>query len=143
MSQAGTTITASFASGTGTLTNATATTSGAGLATFAGLAITGTVGSYTLQYDAGALTGVSSNPITLNPGPANHVTITVQPPPTASSGVALSTQPVVQLRDGQEMRFPREGLRLRPPSPQALAARSAIPSRRPTQLARQPSVASR
>ena len=100
VSQAGTTITASFASGTGTLTNETATTSGAGLATFAGLAITGTVGSYTLQYDAGGLTGVSSNPITLNPGPANHVTITVQPPPTASSGVALSTQPVVQLRDG-------------------------------------------
>ena len=100
VSQAGITITASFASGTGTLTNATATTSGAGLATFAGLAITGTVGSYTLQYDAGGLTGVSSNPITLNPGPANQVTITVQPPPTAASGVALATQPVVQLRDG-------------------------------------------
>ncbi|HSR91626.1 MAG TPA: invasin domain 3-containing protein, partial [Gemmatimonadales bacterium] len=100
VSQAGTTITASFASGSGTLTNATATTSPAGLATFAGLAITGTVGSYTLQYDAAGLTGVSSNAITLNPGPANHVTITVQPPPTASSGVALSTQPVVQLRDG-------------------------------------------
>src|SRR4029453_4864608 len=108
VSQAGTTITASFASGTGTLTNATATTSGAGLATFAGLAITGTVGSYTLQYDAAGVPGLSTNPITPEPGgggPCDHHGAAASHGLEWSCAVDPAGHPAA--RRGRECGFPR------------------------------------
>ncbi len=100
VSQAGVSVTAVIASGPGgaTLTNASATTDGSGLATFSGLAITGSDGDYTLRFESTGLSSVTSTPITLSPA-ATRVTIEVQPPGTGLNGVALSPQPAVQLRD--------------------------------------------
>src|SRR5207253_7867650 len=54
---AGVPVTAVIASGPAgaTLTNATATTVGSGAATFSGLAINGSAGSYTLRFESGSL----------------------------------------------------------------------------------------
>lgn len=98
VSQSGTVIIATITSGTGTLANATATTNGAGQATFSGLAITGTAGSFTLQFATGALTP-SSAPVTLQAGPAAKLALFQAPATTATSGALLVPQPVVQLQD--------------------------------------------
>ncbi len=80
----------------------TATTSTTGLATFTNFTLTGLVGSYTFQFDASAsgFGTVASSAVTLTAGPATALSITTQPPASASSGVAFSTAPVLQLRDG-------------------------------------------
>src|SRR5207237_1400057 len=72
VSQAGTRVTAVIATGpTGaTLTNATATTTGSGAATFNGLAISGSVGGYTLRFESGTLSAPTSGTITLSAGTA-------------------------------------------------------------------------
>src|SRR5207237_991168 len=72
VNQAGVTVTATIASGPAgaTLTNATATTVGSGEATFSGLAINGSTGSYTLSFGATGLASVQSGTITLTAGPA-------------------------------------------------------------------------
>jgi Big-like domain-containing protein len=100
VSQNGVIITAAIVSGPagGTLANASATTS-SGLATFAGLGITGTAGSYTLEFQTTGLAPVGANPISLTAGTASQLTITVPPPPTSSSGAVLSPAPQIQLRD--------------------------------------------
>ncbi len=102
VSQAGVTVTATIASGPGggSLTSATAITSGAGLATFAGLAITGTVGTYTLQFNSGVLKAAISGDIVLSAGAAAMLTITTQPSGTARSSLPLAQVPVVTVRDG-------------------------------------------
>src|SRR5438128_4615151 len=99
---AGVPVTAVIASGPAgaTLSNATATTLASGAATFSGLAISGTAGSYTLRFESGTLTTATSGTITLGAGTAMQVTITTQPSPTATSGAALGQQPVLQVRDG-------------------------------------------
>jgi hypothetical protein len=102
VSQAGATVTAVIATspgGTPTLGSATATTDANGLATFSGLAIAGTTGNYTLRFDSGTLTSVTSATITLSAGAASQLTLTTPPPATATNTIALTTQPVVQLRD--------------------------------------------
>src|SRR5947207_3277228 len=98
---AGVPVTAVIASGPAgaTLTNATATTIGSGAATFNGLAINGSAGSYTLRFESGTLTPATSGTITLGAGTATQLTITTQPPATAASGAALNQQPVIQVRD--------------------------------------------
>jgi hypothetical protein len=95
-------ITASIASGSGSLIGSTtATTNGSGLATFAGLGISGTVGNFTLSFTSGSLTGATSGTIALGPGAPTLVQITTQPgTTTAVNGQALSPQPVIQLLDG-------------------------------------------
>jgi adhesin/invasin len=97
VSHAGVVITATFAStpgGTPSLTNATATTNGSGVATFSGLAITGMVGDYTLRFASGALTPAVSNTVTLSAGAVSAAQSTVSATPTsivASSGAVTST----------------------------------------------------
>ena len=100
--QAGTTITAVIASGPGgaSLSNATAVTNGAGRATFSGLAITGLVGTYTLRFQAGSLTPVTSASIALGAGAPQSISITTQPPTNAVSGDQLAGNTVVLVRDG-------------------------------------------
>ncbi|HET9274789.1 MAG TPA: Ig-like domain-containing protein [Gemmatimonadales bacterium] len=95
VSQGGVQITASLASGTGTLSGAVETTTAGGVATFDALAITG-LGTYTIAFDAQGLTGVTSAAIDITAA-AQTLTFAVAPPGTATSGVALSPQPVVQL----------------------------------------------
>ncbi|MGE3524646.1 MAG: Ig-like domain-containing protein, partial [Gemmatimonadales bacterium] len=87
-------------SGGGTLRGtATRSTNAQGQATFSGLSIQGLVGSYTLNFSASGLTGVSSGSITLTPGAAAMLGITTQPSTSAQSGVVFPIQPVIQVQD--------------------------------------------
>lgn len=99
VSQAGVNVTASVGSGASLTGSVTASSNAAGVATFAGLGMTGVVGSYTLSFSSAGLTGTTSSAISITPGPASQLTVTTQPPTTAVSGSAFSTAPVVQLRD--------------------------------------------
>ncbi|HEX9165911.1 MAG TPA: carboxypeptidase-like regulatory domain-containing protein, partial [Gemmatimonadales bacterium] len=102
VAQAGVTVTAVIATspgGTPGLAGGSAITDANGLATFSGLTISGTVGSYTLRFESGALTPVTSGGITLAAGAASQLTLTTQPSTTAQNTVAFPQQPVVQLRD--------------------------------------------
>lgn len=91
---AGVTVTAAIASGPGgaTLSNATAITNAAGIATFAGLSINGQIGSYTLGFSSGALTPVTSNTITVSAGAAANLAFTAAP---GSGQANVTLAPVV------------------------------------------------
>src|SRR2546425_5491139 len=54
---------------------------------------------YTTLFRSGTLTGTTSSAIALSAGSATQLTLSTQPAATAQAGVALSQQPVVQLRD--------------------------------------------
>src|SRR3989441_198664 len=82
-----------------TPTNATATTGATGAATFSGLTLSGSAGSYMVSFGATGLTSVSSGAIALSAGAATQLTLTTPPSATAQSGVAFAQQPVVQLQD--------------------------------------------
>lgn len=101
VSQAGVQVSVALAGGTGAslFGTATATTNASGVASFTGLGITGTIGSYSLSFSSSGLTGVSSNTITLSHGAATQVVLTTPPSSTAQSGAPFSTQPTAQLRD--------------------------------------------
>lgn len=74
-------------------------TNAAGQAVFTALAITGTVGTWTLRFSAANLTPTTSAAIALSPGPASRLVVTGQPGFTSQSGVPFTPQPVVQVRD--------------------------------------------
>src|SRR5947199_8352951 len=57
----------------GTLANASATTTGSGAASFSGLTLSGTVGSYTLRFEDTNLTPATSSAITLSAGAATTI----------------------------------------------------------------------
>jgi hypothetical protein len=78
----------------------TATTDGAGLATFAGLGINGLVGNYTLRFAAPGLGFVVSGNIAVTPGAPASLTITTQPSSPVTNDVAFAQQPVIQVNDG-------------------------------------------
>ncbi len=100
VSQSGVVVTASVASGGGTLGGTlTATTNTSGVAAFANLEITGTVGPRTLGFAASGLTSATSGTVTVGAGAASQLAITTQPSTTAQSGVAFAQQPVLQLED--------------------------------------------
>ena len=100
VSQAGVSVTASIASGGGTLGGTpTATTDASGVATFTDLSITGTLGNRTLRFSASGLADTISNTINVTAGAATQLTITTQPSDSVQSGIAFPRQPVVQLRD--------------------------------------------
>jgi hypothetical protein len=100
VAQAGVSITAAINSGGGTLGGTTTVTTDAnGTATFTNLSISGTIGQRTLLFAAVGYVSVASSPIDITAGPADHLTITVQPSANAQSGVAFPQQPVIQLRD--------------------------------------------
>ena len=77
----------------------TVNTDAAGLATFAGLGITGTVGARTLQFASSGLTSVTSNSINLVAGAATQVVLNAGNAQTATAGTAVSTPPSVIIRD--------------------------------------------
>ncbi|MEO8294602.1 MAG: Ig-like domain repeat protein [Gemmatimonadota bacterium] len=100
VTQSGVNITVSLGSGTGTLNGAlTHPTNSSGQATFTGLSISGQTGSFTLNFNANGLTGVTSTTITLSEGPAAKLVIVTQPPSSAQSGAAFNPQPSVQVTD--------------------------------------------
>jgi hypothetical protein len=101
VSEEGVEVTVAIASGGGALGGTlTATTDADGVATFAGLAITGTTGVRTLTFTATGLTSVTSGDVTITAGVASKLAVTTQPVGGAS-GAALTTQPVVTIQDAQ------------------------------------------
>ncbi|NOT08548.1 MAG: hypothetical protein HOP28_10125, partial [Gemmatimonadales bacterium] len=111
VSQAAVTVTAAIATGGGTLGGTlTAATNASGLATFANLAISGTIGIRTLTFTSAPLTAATSANITITPGPASQLTITTQPSPAPQSGVTFPVQPVIQLRDAANNAVSQAGI---------------------------------
>jgi hypothetical protein len=93
-------VTASVASGGGTLSGATTVSAVGGVATFTSLAITGT-GAHTLRFaTATPALEVVSGSFSVASAPPTQLAITTQPA-GAVSGRVLTTQPVVELRDAQ------------------------------------------
>src|SRR5207244_3230888 len=101
VSQQGVVVTATIATGPGgaTLAGATATTSTSGLATFAGLTLSGTSWNYTLQMSAGVLSPTTTQAISLGAGTASSLALATPASVTAQSGVAFAQQPAIQVRD--------------------------------------------
>jgi hypothetical protein len=92
-------VVATIATGAGTLSGTTTVlTDASGVATFSNLIITGTIGAYTLTFTPTGLTAVTSSSFTLTVGAATKGVLTTQPS-GAASGVVLTGQPVVQLKD--------------------------------------------
>ena len=93
-------VTANISSGAGTLGGTvTATTNGSGVATFADLKITGTVGNRTLSFSAPSLTSIASGNVAISAGVATTILMLQQPPASVANGAALSPGPVVDLAD--------------------------------------------
>lgn len=72
-----------------------------GLASFAGLTMTGVPGGKILQF-AATLNGVAASvtaPVAIIPGPVTQMVLTQQPSATAQSGIAFAQGPIVQLED--------------------------------------------
>lgn len=95
-------VTAAITTGTGT-TGATIVAGASvnavnGVATFSGLAIDLAGTGYTLTFSSGALTTAVSNTFDVTVGAATQLVITTQPG-NGTGGSALSTQPVVEVRD--------------------------------------------
>ena len=120
------TVTASFTSGGGSLTNPTKAAA-SGVATFSGLALNALAGTYTLTFSDGGLTTAVSNTITVSTGAATQLVITTQPSSTANSGAALGTQPVVKVEDSGGNVVPRSA---RAPPPRRSSRAPAAPSLR-------------
>jgi hypothetical protein len=101
-SQSGVVVTASIASGTGTLGGTlTATTGSNGAATFTDLRITGAAGAFTVRFSAPGTTPAVSSNITLG-GTGGGIALLTNPPVSALDGEVFdpTVQPVVQVTDG-------------------------------------------
>ena len=112
VSQSGVVVTASIASGGGTLSGTTtATTNANGTATFSNLTITGS-GAQTLQFSAPNLSAATSSGITLTMPPpvATQLAITTQPSTSATSGQVVAQQPVIQLQDANSNAVGQSGV---------------------------------
>ncbi len=72
-----------------------------GVATFTALAITGSIGTYALQFTATGLSPVTSNTFPLTAGAPARLAMRTQPG-GAASGAPLSIQPVVEIRDAAD-----------------------------------------
>src|SRR5207248_8271869 len=100
VNQGGVVVTATPSPAGATASNNTATTEPSGSATFSGLTLTGTVGSYTLSFGGTTLTPVSSRAIALSAGTAT--TLTRQPGgdnQAAPAGTAVAVNPAVRITD--------------------------------------------
>jgi hypothetical protein len=88
-------VTATVASGPGTLTGTVTVNAVSGVATFSNLALTG-VGSSTLSFASSGLTSATSGSVAVTP---LVLALSQQPSSAASTGIVLPSQPVVQVRD--------------------------------------------
>ena len=90
---------ASLPVGSGPLQGATIVTVRGGIATFTNLA-DNKAETITLQFTGDpVLTPATSSSIVVSPAAASQLVIHTQPSPTATAGVAFSTQPVVYVED--------------------------------------------
>src|SRR5439155_15165828 len=92
VSESGVVVTATVSPAGAAPSNATATTVSNGSATFTGLTLTGTVGSYTLSFGATGLTPATAG-ITLSADRKSKLALSTPPSSSAQSGVAFSQQP--------------------------------------------------
>ena len=94
-------VTAAITSGgTNTVLSNTASVSpSTGVATFSGLALRATIGTYTLTFTDGSLTAAVSGSINVGVGAATQLVIVTQPSITTPSGAVLVVQPVVKVED--------------------------------------------
>ena len=99
VAQPGVVISVSLATGNGFLANANAVTNDSGVATFSGLAFTGTAANITLSFTSRALTPALSGPIAIAAGGATQLVIATQASPSAQAGAAFAAEPVLQIAD--------------------------------------------
>ena len=100
VSQSGVNVTAVIASGSGALTGvASVSTNASGVAGFTNLAISGSIGSFLLRFTNGPLSSVLSAAINVTAGPGVQLAVAAPPSVTATSGTALTQQPVIQIQD--------------------------------------------
>lgn len=93
-------VTAAIATGSGTLSGTTTVNAVNGVATFTNLTITGT-GPAALAFTVAGLTAATSASFTVAPPPTTPTQLAVATQPDgATSAVAFTTQPVIQIRDG-------------------------------------------
>ncbi len=85
--------------GGGTLAGTLTRPAAVGVASFADLSVNKAGAGYTLAATASGLTGATSGAFTVTAAGATQLAITRQPAAAAQSGVALTTQPQLQLRD--------------------------------------------
>jgi adhesin/invasin len=100
VSQNGVQVTASIASGGGTIGGtATVNTNASGLATFGNLKITGTAGNRTLQFTSGTLTSVASGTIDIVAGAAATIDVSAGDGQSADAGTPVAVPPRVVVAD--------------------------------------------
>ncbi len=98
--QSGVVVTASIASGGGTLGGTlSVVTDATGAASFTNLSITGDVGDRTLRFRATGIPEVLSNTVTVTAGNPSQLSITTQPSGSAEVAVPFDRQPVLQVLD--------------------------------------------
>lgn len=108
---AGVVITASIATGGGSLGGTvSATTSATGAATFTNLSVIGTAAIRTLSFSANGVTDVVSGPIDVLAGGATKLEVTTDPSTTIQSGIAFPVQPVVQLLNADNQEVTQAGI---------------------------------
>jgi alpha-tubulin suppressor-like RCC1 family protein len=97
---AGTLVTATIASGGGTLGGTTGVrTDNQGRAVFSDLSIQGLVGPRVLRFTASGLAAALSGTIHLEPGPASQAAVVAGNNQTAAAGTAVSIPPAVRVAD--------------------------------------------
>ncbi len=99
VSTTGTPVAAAIGSGGGTLGGTATVNTISGVATFAGLSITGLVGGHTLSFTSGALSPATSNTITLSAGVAATITLSAGDGQSATVNTAVGSNPAVLVTD--------------------------------------------
>jgi len=94
-------VTASLASGSGSLGGVSVLNATQGVVSYADLNVTGTIGARTLLFSAAGLTPVTSDAFTLAAGAPSRLALRVQPA-GAASGAPFTTQPVVDVLDAAD-----------------------------------------
>src|SRR5205823_934066 len=91
-------VTASRATGSGTLQGTTSRTAVNGVVTFTNLSYN-IAETITIKFTSAGLTEATSSNVVVNPGAASKLTIQTQPSSTATSGVAFAQQPIIRVED--------------------------------------------
>jgi hypothetical protein len=101
VSQSGVSVTASVTSGSAsTGGNLTANTTAGGVATFDGLTIAGTVGNYTLTFNATGLTDATSDTVAVTANPDTAVISISTNATTSTAGQTIAGPPAATIVDG-------------------------------------------
>lgn len=107
------TVTATLATGGGTLQSATESTDAGGLATFASMRLIGLVGPRTIAFSSSGLASATSASITLDAGPVRSMTLLQAPSGAITVGTPFTQQPALQLADTSGNQIRRAGVYVR------------------------------